>query len=90
MNDNFDPACLNATFEKDKAKANARPSPNHHPCPSDATSAPLPHPCQKRAVLVATRAIGRGEELYASYGEGYWRARGIDPATGKPLPPASN
>ena len=37
---------------------------------------------QKRAALVATRAIRRGEEIYASYGEGYWRARGIDPATG--------
>ena len=44
---------------------------------------------KKRALLVATRAIKRGEEIYASYGESYWTSRGIDPATGKPLPEAS-
>ena len=38
------------------------------------------------ATLIATRDICRGEEIYASYGESYWRARGIDPETGKPLP----
>ena len=40
---------------------------------------------RKRALLVATRSIRRGEEIYASYGESYWTCRGIDPATGKPL-----
>ena len=44
---------------------------------------------KKRALLVATRAIKRGEEIYASYGESYWTSRGIDPATGKPLPQAA-
>jgi hypothetical protein len=42
----------------------------------------------RRAKLFATRAIRKGEEVYASYGETYWRARGVDPATGRPLPPA--
>lgn len=41
---------------------------------------------RKRAVLVATRRIVRGEEIYASYGESYWRSRGIDPDSGRPLP----
>ena len=41
---------------------------------------------RKRARLVASRPIRRGEEVYASYGEGYWRARGIDPDTGEKLP----
>lgn len=40
---------------------------------------------RKRARLVASRPIRRGEEVYASYGEGYWRARGIDPDTGERL-----
>ena len=40
----------------------------------------------KRASLVALRAIRRGEELYASYGESYWTSRGIDPHTGRPIP----
>ena len=40
---------------------------------------------RRRAVLVATRPIRRGEEIYASYGETYWRARGIDPETGRML-----
>lgn len=44
---------------------------------------------RKRALLVATRPIKRGEEIYASYGESYWTSRGIDPATGRPLPPAA-
>ena len=38
---------------------------------------------RRRAALIASRPIRRGEEVYASYGESYWRARGIDPATGK-------
>ena len=38
------------------------------------------------ATLIATRDIRCGEEIYASYGESYWRARGVDPETGKPLP----
>lgn len=38
------------------------------------------------ATLIATRLIRRGEEVYASYGESYWRARGIDPETGVALP----
>lgn len=37
------------------------------------------------AALVATRAIAAGEEVFAAYGASYWRARGIDPATGAPL-----
>ena len=37
---------------------------------------------RKRARVVALRRIEAGEEVYASYGETYWRARGIDPATG--------
>ena len=41
----------------------------------------------KKATLVATRDIRRGEEIYASYGESYWRARGRCPETGRPLPP---
>jgi len=40
---------------------------------------------EKRATLVATRTIRRGEEIYASYGESYWSARGVDYATGLPL-----
>ena len=28
---------------------------------------------EKKALVVATKAIFRGEELYASYGDGYWR-----------------
>ncbi|KAL3912842.1 MAG: hypothetical protein SGPRY_008197, partial [Prymnesium sp.] len=36
----------------------------------------------KTAILIATRPIHSGEEIYASYGENYWRARGIDPVTG--------
>merc|ERR1719409_2289651 len=60
VNDNFDPAKLNATFEKNKVT--------------------------RRATLMATQRIQAGEEIYASYGESYWKARGIDPETGKPLP----
>ena len=44
---------------------------------------------KRRAKLIAMRAIRKGEEIYASYGESYWRARGIDPATGQPLPPGT-
>ena len=44
---------------------------------------------KRRALLVATRPIRRGEEIYASYGEGYWRSRGIDPDSGRPLPPTT-
>lgn len=40
---------------------------------------------RKRAILVATRFIKRGEEIYASYGESYWTSRGIDPCTGNKL-----
>jgi hypothetical protein len=39
---------------------------------------------QKRAKLVAMRPILRGEEVYASYGESYWRARGVEYLTGDP------
>lgn len=42
----------------------------------------------RRATLLAIRRIQAGEEIYASYGESYWRARGIDPETGQPLPPS--
>mmetsp|Transcript_7304 Transcript_7304/g.23262 ORF Transcript_7304/g.23262 Transcript_7304/m.23262 type:complete len:175 (-) Transcript_7304:420-944(-) len=38
----------------------------------------------KRAKLVAMRPIARGEEVYASYGESYWRARGIEYQAGAP------
>ena len=41
---------------------------------------------ERRARLVATREIRAGEEIYASYGAAYWRARGIDPATGASVP----
>ena len=41
---------------------------------------------KRTATLVATRAIRRGEEIYASYGESYWRSRGRCPETGAPLP----
>ena len=44
---------------------------------------------KRRAKLIAMRAIRKGEEIYASYGESYWRARGRDPATGEPLPPGT-
>ena len=40
---------------------------------------------ERIAKVRATRAIMAGEEIYASYGETYWRARGIDPQTGQPL-----
>ena len=40
---------------------------------------------RRRARLIALRPIARGEEVYASYGETYWRARGIDSTTGKML-----
>ena len=39
-------------------------------------------PALRRATAVATRAVRAGEEILASYGEDYWRARGVDPATG--------
>ena len=40
--------------------------------------------------LTQTLALAQaGEEIYASYGESYWKARGIDPETGKPLPAAA-
>lgn len=34
------------------------------------------------ALVVATRDIASGEELYASYGQVHWRARGVDSAGG--------
>lgn len=37
----------------------------------------------KRALVLATRKVSAGEELYAKYGDGYWRARGL-------LPPVEN
>ena len=37
---------------------------------------------RRRARLIASRCIRAGEEVYASYGESYWRARKIDPRTG--------
>uniref|UniRef100_A0A7S0P2K7 SET domain-containing protein n=1 Tax=Calcidiscus leptoporus TaxID=127549 RepID=A0A7S0P2K7_9EUKA len=40
---------------------------------------------QRRAIAIATRDIRAGEEIYASYGETYWRARGIDPLSGAAL-----
>ena len=40
---------------------------------------------RRRATLMATRRIQRGEEVYVSYGETYWRARGVDPDTGARL-----
>jgi GH25 family lysozyme M1 (1,4-beta-N-acetylmuramidase) len=40
---------------------------------------------RRRATLVATRLIKAGEEVYASYGESYWEARGINPKTGEKL-----
>jgi len=43
----------------------------------------------RRATLMATQRIQPGEEIYASYGESYWKARGIDPETGRPLPAAA-
>jgi hypothetical protein len=43
-------------------------------------------PALRRATAVATRAVRAGEEILASYGEDYWRARGVDPATGLPGP----
>jgi hypothetical protein len=46
---------------------------------------------ERRAKLVATRLIFPGEEIYASYGEAYWHARGVH--TGLPLrasPPNTN
>ena len=39
-------------------------------------------PALRRATAVATRAVRAGEEILASYGEDYWLARGVDPATG--------
>ena len=36
------------------------------------------------ALVIATRDICAGEEIYASYGEGYWRARGIRTSTEQP------
>lgn len=38
---------------------------------------------ERIANVRATRDIQAGEEIYASYGETYWRARGIDPQTGQ-------
>ena len=37
---------------------------------------------QRRALLVATRPIKAGEEVYAAYGEAYWRARDQAPSSG--------
>jgi len=45
------------------------------------------HADEPWALLVATREIAAGEEIYASYSDDYWRARGIDPNTGLPAPP---
>ena len=44
----------------------------------------------RTARVIAMRAIRAGEEIYASYGETYWRARGVDPDTGGPLPQKGN
>ena len=33
------------------------------------------------------RPIRAGEEIFVHYGYDYWKARGIDPATGNPAPP---
>ena len=41
----------------------------------------------RRARVVALRRIAAGEEIYASYGEDYWRPRGINPVTGEPEEP---
>ena len=35
----------------------------------------------------AIRPTRAGEEIYVHYGDDYWKARGIDPATGNPAPP---
>jgi hypothetical protein len=41
---------------------------------------------QRRALVIALREIEPGDELYAFYGEGYWRKRGLEP----PLQPSMN
>ena len=58
INDNFDPAKINAQFDK--------------------------LPGEHRANVIATKPIAAGEEIFASYGEDYWKPRGIDPLTGEP------
>ena len=42
--------------------------------------------CLEGPLTLAPAVAQAGEEIYASYGESYWKARGIDPETGKPLP----
>ena len=37
--------------------------------------------------LQAIRPIRAGEEIYVHYGDDYWKARGVDPATGDAAPP---
>ena len=43
---------------------------------------------QKKALVVARRAIAAGEELYARYGEGYWAARGFAVPAAAVSPPS--
>ena len=33
-------------------------------------------PARRSATVMATRDLRAGEELYAEYGDGYWRRRG--------------
>ena len=42
---------------------------------------------QRRALLVATRPIKAGEEVYAAYGEAYWRARDKAPSASRAAEP---
>lgn len=42
---------------------------------------------ERRAYVIATRPLAAGEEVFASYGEEYWKPRGIDPTTGAPAEP---
>ena len=41
----------------------------------------------RSAALVAIRPIATGDEIHAAYGASYWRARGVDPQSGRSLAP---
>lgn len=99
VNDNFDKTMLNSRFEKNKARGTRSPSrrpglPRPRALPvlarAHGDSRRASPVCQKtrRATLIATRRIRAGEEIYASYGDTYWTARGIDPETGEPAKPS--
>ena len=53
---------------------------NHHPDAARRNATFVKNKAHLTALVVATRPIERGEELFVDYGAGYWRARGCTPS----------